>query len=117
MYWRKHWKDDRSHLISGNLQGRPGGYPFDDFLSTRVQVTEINMRAAQYIDAIQVVYVGAGSAPQHGKNGGNQYTFCLYHDEKIVRIEGYAKKYIDQLQFFTDKGACWFFDPWTDIST
>ena len=66
-------------------------------------MTEIRVRAAKYIDAIQVVY-GETSAPTHGGKGGQEHTFQLDDDERIVRIEGRGAKYIDQLQFFTNKG-------------
>lgn len=89
---------------SSTVQGRNGGLPFDDYHPTRQVVTEIRVRATQYIVAIQVVYEGYGTAPQHGGGGGDTSHFCLDEGEKIVRIDGRAAALIDQLQFFTSKG-------------
>lgn len=91
------------HTWSSSVQGGPGGRPFDDFNSARGAVTEIRVWGAQYIDAIQVVYKD-DVGPKHGGSGGQSYTFSLGNDEKIVRIDGRGTKYIDQLQFFTNKG-------------
>jgi hypothetical protein len=62
------------------------------------------VRAAAYVDEIQVVYRFSGPAPPHGGQGGVPYVFALDRDEHIVRIEGRSALYIDQLQFFTNKG-------------
>lgn len=65
------------------------------------------MRAGEYIDGIQFCYTRKGqpfNAPAHGGNGGTDYEFRLSPGEHIVRIEGRAGKYVDQLRFITNKG-------------
>ncbi|KAH9479063.1 hypothetical protein JR316_0007640 [Psilocybe cubensis] len=99
-----------ANIITGRRQGGTGGKPFDDFEFSRLHITSIHVQWDRRINAIQVTYEGGDTAKLHGEKAGQSDTFNLEPGEKIVRIEGFADDFINQLQFTTDAGRWLSFD-------
>lgn len=70
-----------------------------------VGIHRIRIRHGDHVDAIQVTYrLSDGStytAPMHGGTGGRLSSFTLAGDESIIRIEGKARIFVDQVTFVT----------------
>jgi hypothetical protein len=99
-------------MLSGLVYGGSGGDPFDevDVIGTYGIFTPklIEIRKGQWVDSIQVTYQTSNELPcQAPKRGGNheqQGTLQLDADQTIVRVTGVHGKYVDALQFTTNKG-------------
>ncbi|KAF8637533.1 hypothetical protein AX17_002759 [Amanita inopinata Kibby_2008] len=96
---------------AGQAAGGRGGHAFDDtqyaIQATGTRLSEIRIRSGIYIDAIQLVFSlssGTSTAPWHGGSGGYPSSFVLQPGEYIVKIDGRAAAYIDQLRFTTNTG-------------
>ncbi|MEM6475221.1 MAG: jacalin-like lectin [Pseudomonadota bacterium] len=102
-----------------DLYGGAGGNPFDDHqsLGSLGKIQEITVYSGDWIDAIEVSYVGRSTNEivKHGGSGGNKHRFVLDPDEYITKIElgyfpdksGSSEKgsgiVLNRLKFFTDK--------------
>jgi hypothetical protein len=90
------------------LAGGRGGREFTDPPpSPGARILEIQIRAGDTIDAIQVIYLmpdgRTAPGPQHGGRGGNPGVFRLDSDETILGISGRYGDTVDSLRFHTNK--------------
>ena len=91
--------------------GGGGGNPFDEVpANCTAVVKKIYIRAALYVDAIQITYkLPDGSELVGGYYGGpggteNTIDIDIANGERIVAIVGRSYTYLDQLGFVTSKG-------------
>lgn len=80
--------------------GGTTGVSFEETSSSKI--TNIEIRAGMYLDAVNVTRQD-GTVVKHGGNGGTLHSFHLDNDEYICKIELGYSKFIDQLTFFTTK--------------
>ena len=88
--------------------GGGGGDAFQDDLTEVCRLIGLNIRAGEYVDALQCIWsTPAGSTvsgTQHGGGGGSLNQISLDMNEYIVRVDGRSGIYIDQLTFTTNVG-------------
>ena len=86
--------------------GGDGGDAFQDDLAEVSRLIGLNIRAGEYVDALQCIWsTPAGSTvsgTQHGGGGGSLNQILLSNNEYIVRVDGRSGIYIDQLTFTTN---------------
>ena len=106
-------------FFSAGTYGGGGGSAFNELLDNcGAIIKRINIRAAWYVDAIQITYrLSNGqdyTAGYHGANGGTGYliNIDINNGEKIIGIFGKNATYVDQLGFITNKGRI--FGPYGD---
>jgi Jacalin-like lectin domain len=90
------------------IVGGPGGNAFSDPQpEPGALVVEVQVRAAEYVDSVQLVYMLSDGrtvmGPQHGGAGGRLSVFHLDADEHLTGISGRSGTYIDSIQFQTNK--------------
>ncbi len=88
--------------------GGEGGQPFEDYLLPEgAQIKEIHVFAADYIDALQIVYQNAEGqiveTAKIGGLGGVHHTLVLEEGEYVTGISGHSDSYINSLRFHTNK--------------
>ncbi|GJJ16169.1 hypothetical protein Clacol_010449 [Clathrus columnatus] len=93
--------------------GSESFYTFSDYQETPeilfATLKKIYIHAQTYIHSIQCEYQGPERKMLLGNKHGNSgeaplYVFELNMDEYIMKIRGRSGEYIEQLQFFTNKG-------------
>lgn len=90
------------------IAGGRGGSEFSDRdIPWGAFIIEVNVRAGERIDAIQVVYMLPDGRLQegarHGGTGGNAFTFRLDPDEYLTGIIGRCGDMVDSLRIVTNK--------------
>lgn len=92
-----------------------GGAAFEDpLVSASVRVTKIKVTAGCYVYRVKFEYSGGATPTDHGGSGPSlcpgsggyivqEQSFDLDQDEFIRGINGRSGKYIDQLEFVTNK--------------
>jgi hypothetical protein len=80
--------------------GGGGGDPFDDSSFSGNAITRIVVRAAVYVDSIQVTY-GNQQGPRHGGGGGEAHEINLAKGEQIIAVFGRSAQLVDQIGFVT----------------
>ncbi len=88
--------------------GGKGGKSFTDYaIPAGARISEIRIKAGEFIDSLQIVYIDANGKTvvmdQIGGDGGDAATFKLGADEFITGISGQHGWYIDSLTFHTNK--------------
>jgi hypothetical protein len=69
-----------------------------------LRISEVRVRSADYIDAIQLVYSNGKVGPRQGGLGGKLSSFKLEPDETITIVSGRYGHYVDSLAITTSKG-------------
>jgi hypothetical protein len=90
------------------LAGGRGGKPFQDSaLPAGGRIAEIQIRAGERIDAVQVIYTLPSGRYQegvlHGGSGGAANVFRLDPDEYVIGISGRCGDTIDSLRIHTNR--------------
>jgi hypothetical protein len=90
------------------IAGGRGGSAFSDRdVPAGARIAEVNVRAGERIDAVQVIYTLPDGRSQegarHGGMGGNAYVFRLDSDEYITGLSGRYGEMIDSLRIHTNK--------------
>jgi hypothetical protein len=93
----------RTRIVGGG-----GGSAFSDQdIPLGARISEIRIRSADYVDAVQFVYILQDGrlleGPRHGGTGGRSRVFRLDSDEHLLGISGRYGRYIDSIKFHTDK--------------
>lgn len=101
-------ENDMGYLTTKKYGGS-GGTAFHDNLTTVGHAVRVNIRANEYVEAIQFVWVdeeGTTHFPGHVHGGkyGTLESFDLEDGEFINEIEGRSGDYVDQLTFKTNRG-------------
>ncbi len=96
-----------ANLVLGPSGGN-GGHAFEDYtIPAGAKVQEIRVNAGFYVDGLQLIYVDAGGTvtelPHLGGNSGFRHTITLDADEYLTGISGRSGRYIDSIQFHTNK--------------
>ena len=98
-------------FFSAGTYGGGGGSAFNELLDNcGAVIKRITIRAAHYVDAIQVTYRPSTgqdfTAGHHGGHGGTRYEINIDIDngEKIIGIFGKSASLVDQIGFITNKG-------------
>jgi hypothetical protein len=91
-----------------NVAGGPGGQQFSDLdIPNGATVLEVQVRAGDFVDSVQMVYAlpDGSTQPslQHGGPSGQLMTFRLDSDEYITGISGRYGDYLDSLSIITNK--------------
>ncbi len=91
-----------------SVAGGQGGRPFSDTdIPSGARVLEVHVFAADWIDAVEMVYASQDgrvlTGPRRGGLGGQSYVFRLDSDEYIVGLSGRYGEYIDSLRIHTNK--------------
>jgi hypothetical protein len=90
------------------IVGGSGGNAFSDPEPDQgARVVEVQVRSADYVDSVQLVYALRDGrtvmGPQHGGAGGRLSIFHLDADEYLTGISGRTGSYIDSIRFQTNK--------------
>jgi hypothetical protein len=93
---------------STEIAGGRGGAVFNDpEPEAGARVLEVQIRAGDQIDSVQLVFAlsdGSSTAgPRHGGSGGRSNVFRLDSDEYIVGLSGRCGDYIDSIRIHTNK--------------
>ncbi|CAF3117960.1 unnamed protein product, partial [Rotaria sp. Silwood2] len=99
-------------ILTGPAYGGDGGDLFNDMdtigAAGFTAPKSINIKKAAWMDSIQITYQTYGKnireAPIRGELGGEYCRFDLDLDERIVNVTGASDKFVDALQFITNKG-------------
>jgi len=88
--------------------GGMGGQEFTNYVvPAGAKIKEIHIFAAEYIDALQLVYVDNQGQrvqmPKIGGLGGHRYVFILDDDEYLTGVSGSYGWYLDSFQLHTNK--------------
>jgi hypothetical protein len=90
------------------IAGGGGGNEFSDAdIPLGARISEVRIRHAKYVDAIQAVYILKDGSilegPLHGGRGGSLSVFRLDSDEYINGISGRCGLYVDSISIQTNK--------------
>lgn len=90
------------------IAGGPGGKAYSDPEPERgTRVIEVQVRAGDHVDSVQLLYMqGDGrtvAGPQHGGGGGSLNVFHLDADEYLIGISGRSGDFVDSIRFETNK--------------
>jgi len=93
-----------------DIAGGRGGSDFSDPQpQAGARVVEVQIRAGDHIDAVQMLFQFSDGrtamSPRHGGSGGRTEVFRLDPDEYITGISGRSGDYIDSLRIHTNKRA------------
>jgi hypothetical protein len=87
--------------------GRGGSAFADSGVPPDARVLEIQVRAGDAVDSVQMLYLLSDGrttpGQQHGGMGGQLNTFRLDNDEYLVGISGRYGNYLDSIKFQTNK--------------
>ena len=90
------------------IAGGPGGYPYSDAdPDPGSRIVEVQVRSGDFVDAVQFIFMLSDGrtveGPRHGGEGGGLNVFRLDPDEYLIGISGRSGKYIESIQFATNK--------------
>ncbi|SRR6266699_2875752 len=89
--------------------GGPGGTLFDDVAPNQMEIGELHIRSALFIDQLQAIYRNPmngrlAPGPTHGGNGGLLTVITLNAGEFITEISGRTGSFVDSLMLKTNQG-------------